>query len=87
MKQPLGFENENFPNHVYKLSKVLYGLKQALRIWYDRIRNFLLGNDFLVEKAYTTLFIKHKNQDILIVQIDVDDIIFSSTNEFLCKEF
>ena len=35
----------------------------------------------------TTLFIKHKNQDILIVQIYVDDIIFGSTNEFLCKEF
>ena len=27
LKQPLGFENENFPNHVYKLSKTLYGLK------------------------------------------------------------
>ena len=37
--------------------------------------------------ANTTLFIKHNNQDILIVQIYVDDIIFSSTNEFLCKKF
>ena len=38
-------------------------------------------------KADTTLFVKHKNQDILIVQIYVDDIIFGSTNELLCKEF
>ena len=27
VEQPLGFENFNFPNHVFKLSKVLYGLK------------------------------------------------------------
>ncbi|KAH9783541.1 hypothetical protein KPL71_009348 [Citrus sinensis] len=87
MKQPPGFENEKFPNHVYKLSKALYGLKQAPRAWYGRLKNFLLDNDFSMGKADTTLFIKHKNQDILIVQIYVDDIIFSSTNELLCKYF
>ena len=87
VKQPLGFENEKFPNHVYKLSKVLYGLKQAPRAWYDRLRNFLLDNGFSMGKTDTTLFIKHKNQYILIVQIYVDDIIFGSTNQSLCEEF
>ncbi|KAH9697684.1 hypothetical protein KPL71_023711 [Citrus sinensis] len=87
VKQFPGFENEKFPDHVYKLSKALYGLKQAPRAWYDRLKNFLLDNDFSIGKADTTLFVKHKNQDILIVQIYVDDIIFGSTNELLCKEF
>ncbi|KAH9794255.1 hypothetical protein KPL71_004834 [Citrus sinensis] len=87
VKQPPGFESEKFPNHVYKLPKALYGLKQAPRAWYDRLKNFLLENDFSMGKADTTLFVKHKNQDILIVQIYVDDIIFGSTNELLCKEF
>ncbi|KAH9671985.1 Integrase catalytic domain-containing protein [Citrus sinensis] len=87
VKQPPGFENEKFPNHVYKLLKALYGLKQAPRVWYDRLKNFLLENDFSMGKADTTLFVKHKNQDILIVQIYVDDIFFDSTNELLCKEF
>ena len=87
VKQPPGFENEKFPNHVYKLSKALYSLKQAPRAWYDRLKNFLLDNDFSMGKADTTLFVKHKNQDILIVQIYVDDIIFGSTNELLCKDF
>ena len=31
------------------------------------------------------MFIKHVDSDILIVQIYVDDIIFGSTNEKLCK--
>jgi len=39
--QPLGFENTEFPNHVFKLDKALYGLKQALRAWYERLSNFL----------------------------------------------
>ena len=27
VEQPLGFENFDFPNYVFKLSKTLYGLK------------------------------------------------------------
>ncbi|GJY30769.1 putative reverse transcriptase domain-containing protein [Tanacetum coccineum] len=32
--QPLGFEDPEFPNRVYKVEKTLYGLHQALRAWY-----------------------------------------------------
>ena len=39
------------------------------------------------EKIDTTFFTKHIENDILIVQIYVDDIIFGSTNETLCKDF
>ena len=31
VKQPPSFENEIFQNHVYKLTKALYDLKQAPR--------------------------------------------------------
>ena len=31
MEQPPGFENPSFLNHVYKLNKALYGVKQAPR--------------------------------------------------------
>jgi hypothetical protein len=42
MEQPPGFEDEEYPNHIYKLHKVLYGLKQAPRAWYECLRNFLV---------------------------------------------
>jgi hypothetical protein len=32
VEQPSGFEDEEYSNHVYNLHKVLYGLKQALRV-------------------------------------------------------
>ena len=65
----------------------LYYLRQAPRAWYDRFKKFLLENNFARENIDKTLFIKKKNNKLLVVQIYVDDIIFGTTNEVLCKEF
>ena len=51
VEQPPGFEDSEYPNHVYKLSKALYGLKQAPRAWYECLRDFLITNGFKVGKA------------------------------------
>jgi hypothetical protein len=87
VEQPLGFEDSEYPNHVYKLSKALYGLKQAPRAWYKCLRDFLITNGFKVGKADPTLFTKTIAKDLFICQIYVDDIIFESTNESSCEEF
>nr|GEW48027.1 putative ribonuclease H-like domain-containing protein [Tanacetum cinerariifolium] len=85
--QPPGFEDPDYPDKVYKVVKALYGLHQALRAWYETLANYLLKNDFQKGKIDQTLFIKRQKDDILLVQIYVDDIIFGSTNKDLCKAF
>jgi hypothetical protein len=41
VEQPPSFEDQEYPNHVYKLHKALYGLKQVPRAWYECLRDFL----------------------------------------------
>jgi hypothetical protein len=87
VEQPPGFEYSEYPNNVYKLSKVLYGLKQAPRAWYECLRDFLITNGFKLDKADPTLFTKTVAKDLFICQSYVDDIIFGSTNKSSCEEF
>nr|GEV92797.1 hypothetical protein [Tanacetum cinerariifolium] len=44
--QPLGFEDPNYPDKVYKVVKALYGLHQAPRAWYEILAIYLLENGF-----------------------------------------
>jgi hypothetical protein len=56
VKQPPGFENPKFPNHVYKLDKALYGLKQAPRAWYEHLKELLVDRGFEIGVIDPTLF-------------------------------
>ncbi|GJY32738.1 retrovirus-related pol polyprotein from transposon TNT 1-94 [Tanacetum coccineum] len=78
--QPEGFIDVDHPSHVYKLKKALYGLKKALRAWYDELSKFLQQNHFNKGTIDPTLFIRRFDDDILVVKVYVDDIIFGSTN-------
>ncbi|GJV62979.1 putative ribonuclease H-like domain-containing protein [Tanacetum coccineum] len=85
--QPPGFEDPKFPVRVYMVEKVLYGLHQAPRAWYETLSTYLLDNGFQIGAIDKTFFIKKVKSDILLVQVYVDDIIFGSTNKELCTEF
>ncbi|GKE89207.1 retrovirus-related pol polyprotein from transposon TNT 1-94, partial [Tanacetum coccineum] len=87
VNQPDGFIDPHHPNKVYRLNKALYGLKQAPRAWYDELSNFLVSKGFSKGSINPTLFITKHGEDILLVQIYVDDIIFGSTNPKLSKQF
>ncbi|KAK1415024.1 hypothetical protein QVD17_30793 [Tagetes erecta] len=87
VRQPPGFEDPDYPHRVYKLSKALYGLHQAPRIWYETLSKHLLEHGFTRGQIDPTLFMKRENDDLLCVQVYVDDIIFGSTSESMCKEF
>jgi hypothetical protein len=87
VEQHLGFEDEEYPNHLYKLHKTLYGLKQAPRAWYECLTDFLIENGFRIGKADSTLFTIKMGKDLFVCQIYVDDIIFGSTNASFYEEF
>ncbi|GJR06268.1 retrovirus-related pol polyprotein from transposon TNT 1-94 [Tanacetum coccineum] len=79
--QPEGFVDQDNPSHVYKLKK------QAPRAWYDMLSSFLISQQFSKGVVDPTLFTRHAGNDILLVQIYVDDIIFASSNTAMCDEF
>ncbi|GJY30073.1 retrovirus-related pol polyprotein from transposon TNT 1-94 [Tanacetum coccineum] len=87
VSQPDGFVDPDKPNYVYKLKKALYGLKQAPRAWYDMLSSFLISNDFSKGSVDPTLFIRREGNELLLVQIYVDDIIFAASTPELCDLF
>ncbi|GJY81483.1 retrovirus-related pol polyprotein from transposon TNT 1-94 [Tanacetum coccineum] len=87
VSQPKGFVDQDNPSHVYKLKKALYGLKQVPRAWYDMLSSFLISQHFSKGAVDLTLFTRQAGNDLLLVQIYVDDIIFASTNTAMCNEF
>nr|GEW55502.1 hypothetical protein [Tanacetum cinerariifolium] len=78
--QPEGFIDVDYPSHVYKLKKALYGLKQAPRAWYDELSTFFLQNGFSKGTIDLMSFTKLFDDNILVVQVYVDDIIFGPTD-------
>ncbi|GKA74493.1 ribonuclease H-like domain-containing protein [Tanacetum coccineum] len=80
-------EYPKFPKKVYKVVKALYGLHQAPRAWYATLSTFLLKSGYRRGTISKTLFIKKDKNDIMLVQVYVDDIIFGSTKRSWCDEF
>ncbi|GKE09699.1 retrovirus-related pol polyprotein from transposon TNT 1-94 [Tanacetum coccineum] len=64
---PNGFVDPDNPNHVYKLKKALYRLKQAPRAWYDIFSSFLISQDFSKGLVDPTLFIRKEGKELLLI--------------------
>ncbi|GJX37137.1 retrovirus-related pol polyprotein from transposon TNT 1-94 [Tanacetum coccineum] len=76
--QPLGFEDPEFPNRVYKVEKALYGLHQAHSAWYETLSTYLLDNRFQRGQIDKSLFIK-RVKGLQVTQKD-DGIFISQDN-------
>lgn len=78
-----GFSLSYDTDMVYRLRKDLYGLKQEPRAWYARLDKYLLKLGFTKGSAENNLYYKITDDDILIVEVFVDDIIFGGEDK-LC---
>ena len=72
---------------VYKLQKALYRLKEAPRTWFSRIESYFIKEEFKSSFSEQTLFIRKQGGKILIVNIYVDDLLFTGYDEELLEEF
>jgi len=72
---------------VFLLHKALYGLKQALRAWYCKVDDHLLSLGFEKNLFKPILYVKHQNNDILIISLYVDDLLLMGNDARLLKEF
>lgn len=68
------------PNHVCRLRKSLYGLKQASRQWYKRFSSVLLGANYIQSPADNAIFIKKTASSFVAVLVYVDDILIASND-------
>jgi hypothetical protein len=87
MEQPKGFHLSNNPAFFCKLKKALYGLKQAPRAWYYRLDKYLQDKGLKRGIVDNNLYIKTEGNDLLIVLVYADDIIFESNNASLVQWF
>jgi len=64
-------------------------LKKAIypRQWYERLKKFLISQNYERGKVDKTLFIGTFYNDIILAQIYRDKIIFGATNGCFCEEF
>jgi hypothetical protein len=87
MEQPEVFSLTNNPDYVCKLKKELYGLKQAPQARYYRLDKFLQDKGFKKGFVDNNLYIKSEGDDLLVVLVYVDEIIFGCTNDSSVQRF
>jgi Reverse transcriptase (RNA-dependent DNA polymerase) len=87
VEQPLGYMKPEKEHEVLRLKKTLYGLKQAPRAWNTRIDNYFKENGFRQCPFEHVIYVKAKKDELLIVTLYVDDLIFMGNSQRLIDKF
>lgn len=87
VKQPQGYEKKGEEHKVYKLLKALYGLRQAPRAWYARLKSFLQKMGLVKFPYEHAVYMKREGNEYLIVGVYVDDLLVTGTSVENILEF
>ena len=90
MSQPEGFVDPDRPNHVCKLKKSIYGLKQSARCWNTTLDEYLKSVGYCKSKADECIYVKSVKEasghiSFVILGVYVDDIIPVSNDPAMLK--
>nr|GEW43030.1 copia protein [Tanacetum cinerariifolium] len=66
VSQPEGFVNQYYLNHVFRLKKALYELKQDPYAWYVMLSKFLLSQKFVKGVVNPTLFTRKEGKYLVL---------------------
>ena len=78
--QPPGFVDKDRLDHVCRLRKPIYGLKQASRSWYLSLNQHLLTIGFINSSADASLFVHTHGHIVTYVLVYVDDILVTGSD-------
>lgn len=87
MPQPLGFVYPSFSHLDCHPHKVIYGLKQTSRVWFQRFTFFLCELGFIGSTTDPSIFICGFSSRTIILLLYVDDIIVTGSSSSLLKVF
>ena len=86
MSQPEGYQAAGQKQIVCKLSKSLYGLKQAGRTWHLKIDIALKREDFTAMDADQCMYVRRQASSITVIALYVDDLLIACNNLSALKE-
>nr|GFC12781.1 retrotransposon protein, putative, Ty1-copia subclass [Tanacetum cinerariifolium] len=86
MEKPEGFVNPKYPNHICKLKRFIYGVKQASRQWNKRFDDEIKKFDFTQNPDEPCVYIKASGSYIAILILYVDDILLMGNNILMLQD-
>jgi hypothetical protein len=87
LRQPEGSVNKDHPDYVWKLKRAIYGLKQASRVWYAKLKSTLQLLDFQSSLCDPATFYRYESDgQCSHLFVHVDDIIIAHTDRNIISQ-
>jgi Reverse transcriptase (RNA-dependent DNA polymerase) len=87
MSQPPGYLVPDSTGKVFQLQKMLYGLKQSRRHWYQKLVEIMVKMGFMHCDVDQAAFFQHDGCKLIVVLVHVDDCTIAATVIALIKVF